>query len=125
MTLKEKIIATAYTGIMFIEGDDLGKFYEYVDSKTDGGALDIKWASKEWAEYVRKQCEDDFLAMLRGKYSEDVDFAGLYGVKEGETDFSGAVERTLETGPKHLSDEFIKLMLDKEKVTKDENFKKL
>lgn len=42
-----------------------------------------------------------------------IDFAELYGVRPGETDFSGAVERTLETGPKHLSNEFIKLMLDK------------
>ena len=42
-----------------------------------------------------------------------IDFGELYGVRPGETDFSGAVERTLETGPKHLSDEFIKLMLDK------------
>ena len=70
MTLKEKIIATAYTGFMFIEGDDLGKFYEYVDNKVDGGALDIKWASKEWAEYVRTQCKDDFLDMLAGRYAE-------------------------------------------------------
>lgn len=74
MTLKEKIIATAYTGVMFINGDDLGKFYEYVDSKTDGVALDIKWASKEWVDYVREQCKDDFLAMLRGKYAEDNDY---------------------------------------------------
>ena len=42
-----------------------------------------------------------------------IDFAKLYGVRPGETDFSGAIKRTLETGPKHLSNEFIKLMLDK------------
>lgn len=111
MTLKEKIIATAYTGVLFINGDELGKFYEYVDSKTDGGALDIKWASKEWTEYVRKQCKDDFLAMLKGKYSEDVDFAELYGVKPGEKDFSGAIERSLEQGPLHLSKEAVETML--------------
>ena len=111
MTLKEKIIATAYTGFMFIEGDDLGKFYDYVDSKTNGGALDIKWASKEWVEYVRKQCKDDFLAMLNGKYSEDINFANLYGVKEGETDFSGAIKRATEKGPEHLSKETINVLL--------------
>lgn len=109
MTLKEKIIATAYTGVMFINGDELGKFYEYVDSKTDNGALDIKWASKEWVEYVRKQCKDDFLAMLNGKYA-DVDFADLYGVKPGEKDFSGVIERSLERGPLHLSKEALEAM---------------
>ena len=74
MTLKEKIIATAYTGIAFVEGDNFGKLYEYIDTKMEDGALDIKWASKTWVEGVRNACKDDFLAMLNGKYSEDNDY---------------------------------------------------
>ena len=37
----------------------------------------------------------------------DIDYASLYGVKPGETDFSGAIERSLNDGVKHLDEEFL------------------
>ena len=36
-----------------------------------------------------------------------IDFADLYGVKPGEKDFSGAIERAIEEGPKHVGENFI------------------
>lgn len=37
----------------------------------------------------------------------DVDFAELYDVRPGETDFTGAIDRSLEQGIKHLSEDFL------------------
>ena len=40
---------------------------------------------------------------------KDIDYAALYGVHPGESDFSGAIERSLKNGIKHL-DEYIKMI---------------
>jgi hypothetical protein len=37
----------------------------------------------------------------------DVDFAELYDVRPGETDFTGAIDRSLEQGIKHLNEDFL------------------
>ena len=37
----------------------------------------------------------------------DVDFAELYDVRPGETDFTGAIGRSLEQGIKHLTEDFL------------------
>ena len=37
----------------------------------------------------------------------DINFAELYDVKPGETDFTGAIDRSLEQGTKHLSENFL------------------
>lgn len=40
-------------------------------------------------------------------------YAELYGVKPGESDFSGTIERSLKEGVKHLDDEkYIKILKD-------------
>ena len=43
------------------------------------------------------------------KYMENIDYAALYGVKPGESDFSGAIKRSLKNGIKHL-DKYIKMI---------------
>lgn len=35
---------------------------------------------------------------------EDIDYAALYGVHPGESDFSGAIERSSKNGPKHFDE---------------------
>ena len=40
----------------------------------------------------------------------NIDYAELYGVKSGETDFSGAIQRSLDKGVQYLSDEFMKAL---------------
>ena len=42
-----------------------------------------------------------------------INYGELYGVLPGETDFSGAIARSLEEGKKHLSGEFLKMVLEK------------
>lgn len=49
----------------------------------------------------------------------NIDYGALYGVKSGESDFSGAIERSLEEGVKHLDKEF----LDAIKKFEDEQYK--
>ncbi len=65
MTEKEKIIATAYTGIMFVEGKDLGKVYDYEEEKLGHGVIDIMHANEEFNMKVREAVKEDFIAMLQ------------------------------------------------------------
>ena len=44
---------------------------------------------------------------------EDIDYASMYGVKPGETDFSGAIERSLNESVKHIGKEFLEMIKDK------------
>ena len=37
----------------------------------------------------------------------DINFAELYDVRPGETDFTGAIDRSLEQGVKHLNENFL------------------
>lgn len=37
----------------------------------------------------------------------DINFAELYDVRPDETDFTGAIDRSLEQGIKHLSENFL------------------
>lgn len=43
---------------------------------------------------------------------KDIDYAALYGVRPGESDFSGAIERSVKNGIKHLDEcsEYIKMI---------------
>ncbi len=70
MTYKEKIIATAYTGIMFVDGVNIGDVYAYEEEKLGHGVIDIMHADKEFCMKVREACKEDFLEMLKGKYEE-------------------------------------------------------
>lgn len=38
---------------------------------------------------------------------KSIDYASLYGVKPGEKDFGGAMERATEEGPKHVGEDFL------------------
>lgn len=43
----------------------------------------------------------------------NIDYASMYGVKPGETDFGGAIERSLNEGfNKHIGKEFLKIIKD-------------
>lgn len=42
----------------------------------------------------------------------DINFAELYDVRPGETDFTGAIDRSLEQEIKHLSEDFIVKILE-------------
>lgn len=65
MTLKERIIATAYTGIGFISGAELGKFYEYAEEKLGHGVIDIMLTDKKTWERLKAACTEDFFDMIR------------------------------------------------------------
>ena len=60
MTKEEKIIATAFTGIMFLDGSDIGLFYEYAEKKVGHGVIDLMLADKGFWEELHKACEKDF-----------------------------------------------------------------
>lgn len=64
MTHKEKIIATAYTGIMFVDGSELGEVYAYEEEKLGHSVIDIMHANKEFQQKLRNAVREDFLAML-------------------------------------------------------------
>lgn len=64
MTKEEKIIATAFTGIMFLDGSDMGSLYEYMEKKVGHGVIDLTLTSKEFWEELHKACEQDFIDMI-------------------------------------------------------------
>ena len=64
MTKEEKIIATAFTGIMFIDGSDIGLLYEYMEKKVGHGVIDLMLADKGFCEELHKACEKDFIDMI-------------------------------------------------------------
>ena len=72
MTDKEKIIATAYTGIMFVDGEKLGEVYAYEEEKVNHGVIDIMHADKGFIREVKDAVREDFIAMLNGRYAENV-----------------------------------------------------
>ena len=45
---------------------------------------------------------------------KDIDYVAFYGVQPGESDFSGAIKRSLKTGIKYL-DEYIKMIKNNER----------
>ena len=71
MTYKEKIIATAYTGITFVDGSQLGDVYAYEEEKLGHGVLDIMHKDKEFCQKVRAAVHEDFIKMLNGEYSKE------------------------------------------------------
>lgn len=69
MTYYEKLIATAYTGTMFIHGGQLGDLYEYIERASHSGAIDLNFACDEFNEYIKDLTQADFLIMLEGLYA--------------------------------------------------------
>lgn len=64
MTKEEKIIATAFTGKMFIDGSDMGLLYEYMEKKVGHGVIDLMLADKGFWEELHRACEQDFIDMV-------------------------------------------------------------
>lgn len=65
MTYKEKIIATAYTGVMFVSGDCIGDVYAYEERKLGHGVIDIMHADENFRQKVREAVKEDFIKMLQ------------------------------------------------------------
>jgi hypothetical protein len=53
----------------------------------------------------------------------NIDYASMYGVKPGETDFGGAIERSLNEGVKHIGEEFLKMIYDTRRENKKRHWK--
>ena len=64
MTKEEKIISTAFTGIMFIDGSDMGSLYEYMEKKVGHGVFDLMLADKGFWKELHKACDKDFTDMV-------------------------------------------------------------
>lgn len=50
---------------------------------------------------------------------KSIDYADLYGVKPGEKDFSGAIERAIEEGPKHVGEDFLNAYAQTQKMRRE------
>ena len=62
MTKEEKIIATAFTHIMFTT--DFGALYEYMEKKVGHGVIDLMLADKEFWNELHEACMQDFIDMV-------------------------------------------------------------
>lgn len=70
MTKEERIIATAYTGISFISGSEMGEFYEYAAKKIGHGVLDLTLTNRGFWIKLQDACKDDFLSMIHASTEE-------------------------------------------------------
>lgn len=71
MTYKERIIATAYTGLMFVDGSQLGDVYKYEEEKLGHGVIDIMHGNKKFREKLKDAIYNDFVAMITGSLEID------------------------------------------------------
>lgn len=62
MTEHEKIVLTAYTGVMMV--DDFSKFQRYADEKLGFATTTIDFARREIWDALKKACKDDFLEVV-------------------------------------------------------------
>lgn len=51
---------------------------------------------------------------------KSIDYADLYGVKPGEKDFGGAIERAIEEGPKHIGEDFLNANAEMREMRREE-----
>jgi len=115
MTQEEKIIATAFTGKMFIDGSKIGQLYEYMEKKVGHGVIDLMLASKDFWEELHKACEQDFIDMISKeqpslpsnldeaaeKYSENI--------LANNEDLQDAIEDAFKAGAEWMAEQGIKL----------------
>lgn len=67
MTLKERVIVSAYTGYLMVQGEELKYLYEYAEKVTGRkGWQTIDFAE---AELLQNRSKADFLRLCEGNYS--------------------------------------------------------
>lgn len=67
MTLQERVIATAYTGIAFVKGEELTAFYQYASKKLGYTVYTHHMATDEFWDKLKEKAKDDFINMLSKK----------------------------------------------------------
>lgn len=60
MTKRECAIVMAYTGVIMLTGDDLERFYKYIDKKLGRKVQTFELASMVTWQKIREACKDDF-----------------------------------------------------------------
>lgn len=68
MTLKEKVICEAYTGICFCTGEDRNELYKYLAEKMGRPVYSHEFATN--FEKIRDISREDFVKVCKGDYSE-------------------------------------------------------
>lgn len=62
MTEHEKLVLTAYTGVLMVE--DFCEFQRYADEKLGFATTTADFARAELWQELRRACKDDFLEVL-------------------------------------------------------------
>lgn len=70
MTLREKVIATAYTRIAFVKGGEIGAFYDYASEKLGYSVYSHEMASRAFWQLLKEKSEDDFIDMVSKEAKE-------------------------------------------------------
>ena len=68
MTLKEKVICEAYTGICFCTGEDRNELYKYLSEKMGRPVYTHEIAAN--FEKIKAASRDDFVKVCKGEYGE-------------------------------------------------------
>ena len=67
MTLRERVIATAYTGIAFVNVDEITAFYDYASKKLGYSVCSHEMASRTFWQFLKEKSRDDFIDMVSKK----------------------------------------------------------
>lgn len=73
MTIEEKAICEAYTGICFLIGEDRNKFYEYI-SKLFGRKV-YTHELPRLADEIKERAKDDFIKVCKGEFDGTLVFS--------------------------------------------------
>jgi Pyruvate/2-oxoacid:ferredoxin oxidoreductase delta subunit len=82
MTEKEKIIVSAYTGILMT---DFSKVHEYVEKKLDRPVWTHEFAFESVQEEIKEKSEDDFLDLCKKDDDSKIKLKGKWIAKESIT----------------------------------------
>lgn len=68
MTLRERVIVSAYTGFLMVQGEELKYLYEYAEKVTGRKG----WQTMDFAEeeLLRKCSKPDFIELCKGGQRE-------------------------------------------------------
>lgn len=64
MTLRERVIATAYTGTAFVNGDEITAFYDYASKKLGYSVYTHDMVSRAFWQLLKEKSRDDFIDMV-------------------------------------------------------------
>lgn len=73
MTLKERVIVTAYTGVAMVCGKELSHFYAYAEELMGRPLMTHDFARDDICDALKEKSKDDFIALCKAESVTNAD----------------------------------------------------